>query len=197
MKTKLLGLIASVAIGGLSSIGAANANTCPVLDTCVIYDVAGSFASDENLTPPSYLPLPTPPIPLNGTLTIDVTIGSVTASDLIIPDFAPLNMIVSQFTSPNSTGLLYQLNVNDSNGDSGYVDFIYPNDQSNPLIGHPFIYIDQGEFNAASGLIPFGLTGDITATPLPAALPLFATGLGAMGLLGWRRKRKNAAAITA
>ena len=26
-------------------------------------------------------------------------------------------------------------------------------------------------------------------TPLPAALPLFATGLGALGLLGWRRKR--------
>ena len=31
------------------------------------------------------------------------------------------------------------------------------------------------------------------ATPLPAALPLFASGLGAMGLLGWRRKRKAAA----
>jgi hypothetical protein len=31
------------------------------------------------------------------------------------------------------------------------------------------------------------------ATPLPAALPLFATGLGALGLLGWRRKRKQAA----
>jgi hypothetical protein len=30
-------------------------------------------------------------------------------------------------------------------------------------------------------------------TPLPAALPLFATGLGALGLLGWRRKRKAAA----
>jgi hypothetical protein len=27
--------------------------------------------------------------------------------------------------------------------------------------------------------------------PLPGALPLFATGLGALGLLGWRRKRKN------
>ena len=25
---------------------------------------------------------------------------------------------------------------------------------------------------------------------LPAALPLFATGLGALGLLGWRKKRK-------
>jgi hypothetical protein len=34
-------------------------------------------------------------------------------------------------------------------------------------------------------------------TPLPAALPLFATGLGALGLLGWRRKRKNAAALAA
>ena len=30
--------------------------------------------------------------------------------------------------------------------------------------------------------------------PLPGALPLFATGLGALGLLGWRRKRKAASA---
>ncbi len=35
------------------------------------------------------------------------------------------------------------------------------------------------------------------ATPLPAALPLFATGLGALGLFGWRRKRKPSAAIAA
>jgi hypothetical protein len=32
----------------------------------------------------------------------------------------------------------------------------------------------------------------ITPTPLPAALPLFAAGLGAMGFAGWRRKRKAA-----
>jgi hypothetical protein len=38
---------------------------------------------------------------------------------------------------------------------------------------------------------------DVASTPLPAGLPLFATGLGAMGLFGWRRKRKNAAALTA
>jgi hypothetical protein len=37
-------------------------------------------------------------------------------------------------------------------------------------------------------------TVSVTLTPLPAALPLFAGGLGALGLLGWRRKRKAAAA---
>jgi hypothetical protein len=36
--------------------------------------------------------------------------------------------------------------------------------------------------------IPEGLA----QTPLPGGLPLFASGLGALGLLGWRRKRKVA-----
>ena len=45
--------------------------------------------------------------------------------------------------------------------------------------------------NYAVGFTP------ITTTPLPATLPLFAGGLGAMGLLGRRRKRKNAAALAA
>jgi hypothetical protein len=37
-----------------------------------------------------------------------------------------------------------------------------------------------------------GLFGAINATtPLPAALPLFATGIGALGLLGWRRKKNR------
>ena len=42
-----------------------------------------------------------------------------------------------------------------------------------------------------------GETIDISnsAVPLPAALPLFATGLGALGLFGWRRKRKASAAL--
>ena len=36
-----------------------------------------------------------------------------------------------------------------------------------------------------------------STTPLPGALPLFATGLGLVGLFGLRRKRKNAGALAA
>jgi len=39
---------------------------------------------------------------------------------------------------------------------------------------------------------PIG-SGSVSPIPLPGALLLFATGLGALGLLGWRRKRKAAA----
>jgi hypothetical protein len=35
---------------------------------------------------------------------------------------------------------------------------------------------------------------NISTTPVPAALPLLAGGLGALGLFGWRRKRKACAA---
>jgi hypothetical protein len=37
-----------------------------------------------------------------------------------------------------------------------------------------------------------GPFGSSTSVPVPAALPLFATGLGALGLLGWRRKKAAA-----
>jgi hypothetical protein len=40
----------------------------------------------------------------------------------------------------------------------------------------------------------FQINFALSQTPLPAALPLFASGLGAMGLLGWRKKRKAAVA---
>jgi len=36
------------------------------------------------------------------------------------------------------------------------------------------------------------LNGTVTATPIPAALPLFATALGLFGWLGWRRKAATA-----
>ena len=58
---------------------------------------------------------------------------------------------------------------------------------SDPFFNPP-LFLTAGDFTGSA---------QIAATPLPAALPLFATGLGAIGLLGWRRKRKAAAAIAA
>jgi len=51
---------------------------------------------------------------------------------------------------------------------------------------------DTRTYNLAALTIS-GSNFAVVATPLPAALPLFATGLAGLGLLGWRRKRKAAA----
>jgi hypothetical protein len=42
-----------------------------------------------------------------------------------------------------------------------------------------------------------GTNYNTSATPLPPTLPLFAAGIGCLGLFGWRRNRKNTAAIAA
>jgi hypothetical protein len=58
----------------------------------------------------------------------------------------------------------------------------------------PLLILSNNAFTVSAMDVTFTDQGDVaSATPLPAALPLFATGLGAMGLLGWRRKRKAAA----
>ena len=61
----------------------------------------------------------------------------------------------------------------------------------------PNQFLTYTEFNDTPEVAYFRLDGggsgvySVSATtPLPAALPLFATGLGGLGLLGWRRKRK-------
>jgi hypothetical protein len=45
--------------------------------------------------------------------------------------------------------------------------------------------------SASGGQFVFS-PGVVAATPLPAALPLFTSALGALGLFGWRAKRKDA-----
>ena len=66
-----------------------------------------------------------------------------------------------------------------------------------------FAYIDDGSPSGGQGSnillhtlsieATTGRSGD--PTPLPAALPLFASGLGALGLYSWRRKRKGQATV--
>jgi hypothetical protein len=52
-----------------------------------------------------------------------------------------------------------------------------------------------GSFTLATSLTPgTWQRTDVSVVPVPAALPLLASGLGALGFIGWRRKRKAAAA---
>jgi hypothetical protein len=73
------------------------------------------------------------------------------------------------------TPFLYTLNA----GDSGTDQYTF-NGAGFPAAGTP-----TATFIGTETSMDF----QVSTTPLPAALPLFATGLGAMGLFGWRRKR--------
>jgi hypothetical protein len=59
--------------------------------------------------------------------------------------------------------------------------------------GGPLLQFNDGVDSQSSSSVSGNIQiGTASTTPLPTALPLFATGLGAMGLFGWRRKRKTA-----
>jgi len=69
--------------------------------------------------------------------------------------------------------------------------FYTGNPSTVPIAFSDFIFLFSG-----SGTLNEKITST-SNTPLPAALPLFATGFGALGLFDWRRKRKNAATLAA
>jgi hypothetical protein len=71
-----------------------------------------------------------------------------------------------------------------SNGDIVSADFSSSSSNGHLQFQPPNNAVLIGPGGRLEGVATF------TATPLPAALPLFATGLGALGLVGWRRKRK-------
>ena len=59
-----------------------------------------------------------------------------------------------------------------------------------------FNFSMTGAQNGLSSIQGFG-AGGVSQAPLPAALPLFATGLGAMGLFAWARRKWKKTAATA
>ena len=110
--------------------------------------------------------------------------------------FATQQYLLFNFEAENSNYIIFGQNTYDSY----YVEFY-----DHVLIdGHTGAFDNQGPgaVQVGGGGTDFSLgnfqeySSDGTyivgtaITPLPAALPLIATGIGALGLLGWRRKRK-------
>jgi hypothetical protein len=61
--------------------------------------------------------------------------------------------------------------------------------------GNAFNCADGGRLDGNNGAVSYNMPGiwqatTVSSTPLPAALPLFASALGGIGLLSWRRKRR-------
>ena len=52
-------------------------------------------------------------------------------------------------------------------------------------------YFDDVKYRGGGQVLAYDF--EVSVVPLPAALPLYGTGLALMGLVGWRRKRKLAA----
>ena len=94
---------------------------------------------------------------------------------------------------PSSGDLLVQIFKNTGSAITGSDLF---NDSNNNFLGFQRVFNSDGSLTGTVdtnvGLITQFDTSPVSTVPLPAALPLFATGLGALGLLGWRRKKAAA-----
>jgi hypothetical protein len=177
-------LIASVATFGLiQGYSAANA------DTYITWTLSANVPLSDGGT-------------LNGYFTIDATSGFINGS--------PFNLV----TAGGSTDFNqdYTATINASDPNSLTVDFFAPNppysssltlvfadsllvaNSDNPIVGGidgPSYECEGYSCTAQDTRYVDG--GSVSSTPLPAALPLFAGGLGMMGLFGRRRKKITAA----
>jgi hypothetical protein len=142
---------------------------------------------------------------LGGNAVIDTATGSFVSENITVTGTVPP---VGPFTSLNGspfTNGFNQLVVAFAGNPASNLDLIFPTATLAGYAGGLLcgtittcngnttsgLSIPTGNFILASGsLTPAG----VSAVPLPGALPLFATGLGALGLLGWRRKKKAHAA---
>ena len=196
MKTRLAGFVVWLALLGVSQ---AAANT--------IYAVNDGY---------TFPPLR---VYVNGTITTDSKTGVLGATDITAwsltvtyPGLAPYTLtdgnsvvtVVGNALTATSTALLWDYDF--TAHPNAYFEFA----KNDGVVGDIAAFVTYvagtpGVFSTdeyticqpcshdpatASG---FGTEVIATVTPLPAALPLFATGLSALGLLGWRRKRKAAA----
>jgi hypothetical protein len=138
---------------------------------------------------------------------------SITINDIPLPTSPPLVSVPPVYSfayteflfwvSGHGTGTFQgSLNVNGPNGVSLNFNSLALNQPLFLLASNPpapfgsswtlALLLTSGAPQGSSGLTVDGMVANSRVLPLPSALPLFATGLGALGVLAWWRKRKNA-----
>jgi hypothetical protein len=134
---------------------------------------------------------------LTGTFDVNVTSGLVADASLQLAG-EPWTNIIFQ----GSAGPFYDLNIqtslfnagcsasHDGPGCHDLLNLVLSASPSMLLVDHGGSIVGGFADLRDAGLDITLVNGTVSATPIPAALWLFATGLGALGLLGWRRKRK-------
>ena len=169
------------------SLGQANANTY------IPFNVTGTFTDRFRDT-----------FALTGSFDVDVSSGLVADASLRLVG-EPWTKIIFQGQVRNFYDLSIQTPIFNA-GCSASHDGPRCHDILNLLLSASpsMLLVDQGESIVAgfaylmdAGFAITLVNGTVSATPLPAALPLFATGLAVLGPLGWRRKRKAAAEASA
>jgi hypothetical protein len=190
-KSKLSVALAALGFGLTLSVATAKADTITTFDVSATFVAtsSGSFTGCSGCT-------------LGGNIVIDVTNGTIQSADITMTG-QPVGPFTSNFGS-GSTGSQFSEDFQDAS----LANHVYMWLPVSSLLGYSGGIICGSVSNTGCSSIlsavdsytvnPSGVTWEISsgsltpaaATPIPAALPLFASGLGAMGLLGWRRKRK-------
>jgi hypothetical protein len=195
MNVKLLGLVACMAFLGASQTRAATIYNIDIVqgtDT-----VTGTITTDGTIGGLSASNIQTWNLTIQNPTGTNNLIGTGPGVDSILI-LAPSSVLVATATTldflfnDTTSGELDISNVSPSPFPAGAEQFLM---QTAGLVGSGgAVYVDVNEIGDQQ-FGPSNLIGSVGTTPLPAALPLFATGLSALGLLGWRRKRRNSAAI--
>jgi hypothetical protein len=179
MKAKFIGLVASLVLFGSSQAQAAtylfdvNVGSIGSPGGTVDVAVSGSTATFVVSLPTNDLLYQfglnlNPGASVNGGF-------NLSASGASYGSYGPFNTVLTIFPL-NGTNLTFT--VSGYNGISNFM-----------VAGQPIWFVATFANQNHLGIF----AADRVVTPLPATLPLFASGAGIIGLLGWCRKRKKAA----